>query len=499
MIPPVQPFSPVERMVTHGSARPMPTQTALPEASDGVSLALETLPERMSEAATPRKAELRSTPFGKFLKYRTFDLEVQRGSAIETVTVGLLNGPGHDVAAVASTVLDPEGSPMVLLKTGDTRMSRVLRGDDYVLTGSVAGRLDKVGADFDKIGLAELSEEVGGVVLGDSFRRLGDHLSPTMPWESTECDACFTALVQLTGKPLGDGGGMEVQDLIGPAFFTPQDAWRQMQEGKVADAGRCQMLYDRGWDAMGYSRQLGVYLFDHPSLLERFDSLGLGAPEDPRRVAKGSEIPAPSPPGTSLESQIDNGFFSELQKVPLGQGATMLDGKSHHAVAATPVGEALPNQILSLSHDRAKVVHYAVDPERGPLVKMTLQERPVLAVRRLALASECPVANDQPDWLRYDVEDVALPRDVPAAAQLAGAEALGSPSTASAGQSDLKIHYFAREEQGGAEFIPLAEALRRCRQGHGDAQTEATLLRLADRLDWIPQLGMSVDQARRLL
>ena len=80
--------------------------------------------------------------------------------------------------------------------------------------------------------------------------------------------------------------------------------------------------------------------------------------------------------------------------------------------------------------------------------------------------------------------------------------ALGAPTTASAGQSDLKIHFYAVAEPQGAanaNYIPLSEALQRCREGQGDAQSEASLLRLARQLEWIPGLQMSVDQARKLI
>ncbi len=451
----------------------------------------------------PRGARLAENTFAKFMKYRKFDLEVERAGKLETTRVGILNGPGHDVAAVASMVLDPQGHPQLLLKTGDTRVSRSLRGDDYVKIGSVAGRLDKVGADFAKIGLAELSEEVGGVVVGDSLRRLGEALSPTMPHESTECDACFFSLVELKGQAQGDGGGMEVTDLIGPAFFTPQQGLAAMESGQIGDAGRCQMLYARALDAIGYIPELGTYVHDHPALQERFSSLGLGAPLDPRSQASGAPIPPPPPPGTTLEAQINHGYFEECQEVALGDGARLLDGKSRHAVAATPVGNPIPNQLLSLPYDRAKVVHFVNDPQRGPLVRFTEQERPVLAVRQLELQKECPAAKEAPAWIRGDVDEVQLDRKRPVAEQLGPqAMALGAPTTASAGQSDLKIHFYAVAEPQGAanaNYIPLSEALQRCREGQGDAQSEASLLRLARQLEWIPGLQMSVDQARKLI
>src|SRR5207248_7192298 len=81
-------------------------------------------------------------------------------------------------------------------------------------------------------------------------------------------------------------------------------------------------------------------------------------------------------------------------------------------------------------------------------------------------------------------------------------EALSAPSYASPGQADLQYHFLAAQvpKSSGGEFVTLAEALERCRsRGAGDANTEALLLRLADHLGWIPQLGMSVEQAKSAL
>lgn len=495
---------PLRALVTYQMNAPQPPGQGGPEdrlaLSPGKGLPVQTAPTTVPEV---RSATLISTPFSKFLKYRHFELEVQRNGKTEKLDVPLVNGPGHDVAAVASFVLDGDGQPHVLMKSGDTRIARVLRGDDYVKIGSVAGRLDKVGADFKKIGIAELTEEVGGEVVNHSLRRLGDPLSPTMPNESVESDASFMALVRLAGKPTGDGGGMELTGLIGPLFLSPQEAWQKIDSGEVSDAGRVQMTFGRAFDAMGYCRELGVFVQDHPRLAERFDSLGLGPAVDPRGQAPPSEIPPNPEPDHSLESQVNNGIYTECQTVDLGNGVAMLDGKTVHAVAGTPVGAAFPNQLLTLKYDRAKVLQFVQTPE-GPLVKMALSERPALALRALALKEECTEPGSPSDWLRRDVDDVKVDRNRPVTEQIQqryGEEAvqLGSPTTASSGQCDLKYSYVAVPGRGGEDYMPLASALRACRDGQGDAQTEAALLRLAEHLHWIPELNLSVEDARKLL
>jgi hypothetical protein len=501
---------PLKRIAALRSAAVTEGVPAPPQILDGVLLAAPTAGVKpMAQVTAPQVlgAKLTGAPFDKFLKYRTFELTIKRHGGLETLQVPLVNGPGHDVAAVASIVVDSSGQPFMLLKTGDTRISRTLRQDDYVKLGSVAGRLDKVGADFTKIGLAELTEEVGGEVVNDSLRRLGQQLSPSMPLESTESDASFVAMVRLNGVAAGDGGGMELPGLIGPLFLSPAAGWQAINSGEVSDAGRCQMTFGRAFDALGYIRELGVYVQDHPRLRSRFDTLGLGEPVDPRRQAPASEIPPPPVPSGSLESQVNAGMYTECSTVPVGPGAAMLDGKSVHAVAGTPVGTPFANQLLTLRYDRAKLLQFQVS-EQGPLVRMPVSERPSMAVRALALSQECEEPGDPESWLRRDVLDLKVSRDQPVGEQLvqqcpgSTPVQLGAATTASSGQCDMKYSYWATPAPAGVdhnEFVPLSEALRLCRSGQGDAQTEAALLRLADHLQWIPTLGMSVENARRLL
>ena len=89
---------------------------------------------------------------------------------------------------------------------------------------------------------------------------------------------------------------------------------------------------------------------------------------------------------------------------------------------------------------------------------------------------------------------------------------LGGETFASPGTGDEKLYYCAAEapldaaregagdgsimEQGASlEVLDLTEALRRCRSGEvPDMKTEVGLLRLADHLGYLPQLGCFVDE-----
>lgn len=443
-------------------------------------------------------SQLLEVPFDGFLKYKTYEVSIAQKGILQRYRGGFVHGPGHHIGAVAAFAFDAAMTPHPILKTGDTRLSRAERNESYVLDGFIAGRMDKEGADSSKIALAELAEEVGGEVVGQTFRKLGETITPTMPLESTEGDNYYLAAVQLSGSPSGDGGGMEVVDMIGPKITTPIEALRAMDEGQVSEAGRTRVLFGRGFDAIGYLPQLGVYVHDHPRLRERFDTLGLGEVTDLRQQIRGGPLPETRPPAQTLEARINHVVATRREQIPVAEGSKMIDARTRHAVNAngsiTTLEQEFPNQYLQLDYDRAKLATYCIDPERGPLVQLTTEARPALAF-----------APESPRVLRKDVADLPLSRVQNPLEQLPpGARLLGQAGGASAGQSDLYYHFAARQvaapenpaEQG---FVPLSQAILLCRSGEGDAQTEALCERLCDDLEWIPNLEMSVEDARRML
>ncbi|MEW6282021.1 MAG: hypothetical protein AB1758_25680, partial [Candidatus Eremiobacterota bacterium] len=464
-------------------------------------------------------ARVTGTAFEKFLFARRGELDIQRPGFVETVQLPFLHGKGHNCALVGAFALDPQGNPYMILKHGDTRLSRFLRGDPYVLLGFVGGRMDKVGADFPKIALGELPEEVGGVPVEGAFRRLGGGLSPTMPMESTESDAYFCALVVLAQAPTGDGGGSELTGLIGPELVPAREGLDAFRDGRVADAGRARTVYARTFDSMGYIPQLGVYVLDHPELAARFDTLGLGPVQDPRRLARDVELdPAlePPPPQRDDRGAVNGVVFTGRTDVPLDQGALMVDATTQHAVLgdgpAVAVAEPFPNQAALFKHDRAKVAVYARHPEQGPMVYMPACERPLLAFKGLALGGECDTSQENTELVRRDVVDLTLSRQEDPGSQVlrrlartGRLERLAEPTSASSGQCDLKYHYYSLEvppPSDWSDFVPLSDAIALCRTPpvQADSQTEGLCLGgLADRLGWIPGLRMTVDQARQLL
>lgn len=443
-------------------------------------------------------SEIVDVPFDGFLKYKTYDVGIRKEGILERYRGGFVHGPGHHIGAVAAFAFDEAMTPHPILKTGDTRLSRAERNESYVLDGFIAGRMDKEGADSSKIALAELAEEVGGQVAGETFRKLGQAVTPTMPFESTEADNYYLAAVQLNGNPYGDGGSMEVVDLIGPKISSPAEALRAMDEGQVSEAGRTRALFARGFDAIGYLPELGVYAQDHPRLLERFDTLGLGPISDVRGQIRAGALPGQRPPADTLEARINHVVATSREEISVADRSQMVDALTRHAVNAngsiTTLQQEFPNQYLRLDYDRAKIATYYLDPERGPMVQLSTEARPALAF-----------APESPKVLRQDVGDIAISRDQDPLEQMPpGARLLGKAGAASAGQSDLYYHFVAREVQAPEDparqgFVPVSQAILLCRSGEGDAQTEALCERLCDDLQWIPNLEMSVEAARRLL
>lgn len=442
-------------------------------------------------------SEITEVGYNGYLKFKNYQVDVSAEGILTRYSGGFVHGPGHHIGAVAAFAFDEAMTPHPILKSGDTRLSRAERSEPYVLDGFVAGRMDKKGADSSKIALAELAEEVGGEVVGDTFRKLGD-LAPTMPFESTEGDNYYLAAVEIKGKPSGDGGQMEVADLIGPRFLSPTEAFRSMDSGEVSEGGRSRALYGRGFDSIGYVLQLGAYVHDHPALAARFDTLGLGQAVDIRGQLKASRFPEPTVPGDSLESQINDVVAVRRDEVPLSENSRLVDTDSKHAVnksgVITQLDGEFKSQYLQLDYDRAKVADYYIDPEKGPMIRMQEAARPALAF-----------APDSPKVIRKDVDDFPILRDKTPEEQLPeGVRPLGKPTGASPGQTDLYYHFYAREtakpenpEQSG--YVKLSEAIRLCRTGDGDAHTEALCERLADDMNWLPNLDMSVEQAKTLL
>lgn len=441
------------------------------------------------------------------MRMRRATLEIPRPSGVERVDVPFLSGPGHNCSLVAGLGVDKAGKLVAVLRTGDTRAARSLRGEDYVRKGFIGGRHDKM-KDAAHIALEEVAEETGGRTLKGGFRALGDRLLPTMPNESTEADQYFVAVMSLDGQVTGDGGGMELPGLIKP-LPVPIDlgeAFGMMEKGEISDGARCRLVYQRGLDSIGYIPQLGVWVHDHPQLLARWDTLGLGEVWDPRQLE-----PNPPPPPSSGEevvvnpdaARVNSVKFHSCEEIPVEPGVKFLNAVTSHAIdGEKPVGKPFPNYILKVDYDRAKVAVHTDDAH--PLVKLVDVERPVMAAKGLLPPSERSYRNENTDLVRPDLVEMKV---TPGGARAEVEKALGVPVTplcshqgASEGQTDLRYHYFAAEGKADASFVPLREALRACRQGNaGDAPMEGALDFLAWKKDYIPCLDMTVEEARRLL
>ena len=458
-------------------------------------------------------AAITGTLFSKYLKYQSY--RVTLGN--EVYEGGFVHGPGHHISAIAALVFAPDGTPYATFKTGDTRLSRYLRNEPYVSTSGIAGRWDKSGSSAGQIVVDELSEEVGGRAVDGTFRRLGETLAPTMPFESTESDEFFMAAVNIEGSPTGDGGAMEVVGLIGPVFYSPSEAVSKMDDATISDSARARAMFGRAWDAIGYLPDLGVYVQDYPDLHARYDTLGLGPVDDLRKRVSRGEVPAAQESTNSLASSINAATIVEQGQLDLGEVGKIVDARIQHAVksreSTTSLPHIFPSQYLQTNYDRAKVALYYPDPKLGPMVEMKPQARPTLA---FALGELKVIRRDLRDVrVNKDPYFIGLPQTPPDHLMAVPSHPvkrelqstfdgvlhqLAKPNAASSGQSDLYYWSFScrvdpPDENERSNFVTLAEALRLCRTGHGDAQTEATLLRLATHLDWLPQLGMSRSKA----
>ncbi|MBI3930174.1 MAG: hypothetical protein HY319_31850 [Armatimonadetes bacterium] len=478
---------------------PVPAQIAVLEREGAPPVAI---PRALG--AVPGKVRLDA-----FMKVRDFDLLVARDGKVTSQTVPVHSAPGHNSTLVAALIVDGSNPPQPVLKDGDMRFARVLAGDAYEKMGFVAGRWDKAGVDGSGIGIDEIAEEVGGHALENGLRPLGEQLLPSMPHESTEADQYFVAVIKLDSSVTGDGGGMEIPGQMGPHVMTLEEGFQAMNEGRVGDSARCRVMYNRALDSIGYIRELGVWVHDVPALAARHSTLGLGPVWDPRHLKPAprsseehEEKGDPAPPPAE---KVDNGLLLSCERIPVSDGVTMLDAVTSHAVGDRPVRKPMKNQILQVDYGRAKVITYYVDPERGPMVHAGDVERPVMAVKGLALDQERTYKKENTELVRQDLDEARLRLGEDPDAQVAAAfhgqpTRLATASTASSGQSTLYYHFYANEVPPEDGFVPLHEFIQACRaDAQADSAAEATCELLTENLQWLPTLRMTVEQARQLL
>lgn len=432
--------------------------------------------------------------FDGYLKYHSYEVSFE-GAKYQG---GYIHGPGHEVAIVAAIVFDDKANPNLVFKGGDTRFSRKERGEPYLMTNLIAGRLDHKNTGAREIAIAELKEEVGASLLDGLILPLGDKPVPSTPFESTECDHYFLAAVVLRGKPTGDGGAMELVELLHPQVLTPKEAILASDTGQLAEGGRTRTLIGRAFSKIGWLSHLNSYVWDHPKLIAHFSSLGIKDPFDPRTVPDKASLKGVNHQRFHLKSSIDDALIHSRELIALDEEHKIVAAKIQHAKNCdeqkTAIGQVFSSEYLSCTYDRAKVAVYYLDPDLGPLVSFKAKVQPCLAF-----------APSSPNIRRLDIEDLKLERDLNPLEQIDSALAgeimmLDAKTSASGGQCDLYYYYAAcwRVKKDDS-FIPIAEAISACRQGQGDTHTEAVLQRLAQRLEWIPELGMSYTQVGQLI
>lgn len=468
-------------------------------------------------------------PFSGYVRMRRYALSLTDDTTPmpHAAHCNVLSAPGHDVALVATLTLDENGTLRPVLKAGDTRPARVLRGEPYVKLGTVGGRLDHAGESPKDIAAREVVEEIGGRVVDGSLLTLGERPAPTMPAESTEADFYFASLVRFEAglHPQGDGGGLELSGLLSPHLMSCQEFLRVADNGQVGEGGRARVGYARAFDKVGFVPILNRFVFDlPPELRDRFDTLGLGEPVDVRKLGGSVGRPPPANP-LGREDEVNDVKLFDRVNTHLEESALLVDARVAHAIRTEAglsiVGTPFRIQFLHVPYDRVKLLVYARDPERGPLVMLEAIERLPMAVKGLALQDEC-VNKPDPRLARLDVLEARMhigaehrsevisslaehaAEAILMARSIKGeARRLGASFDASPGQSDLRYHLFGVEVPLRAvdgRFVGLSDALAAVRRGEGDVGTEAILLRLADDLGWVPTLKMSrADAEAKLL
>ncbi len=479
---------------------------------------------------TPTKTSQIAEPFAGYLTVRRYAmmLRADDSNMPQATHCNVLSAPGHNVALVAVLLMQPDGKLQIVFKDGDTRPARVLRGEAYVKLGMVGGRLDQPKLDAAAVARHEVHEEIGATVVDGGLVPLGEKSAATMPAESSESDRYFLALSRFekdASPPKGDGGGMELPGLIRPARMSVNEALSAMDDGRVGEGTRARVAYGRAFDRLGYLPQLERYVFDLPEALKKgFDSLGLGQPVDLRSLGE-SHVASPPAMPDSPARQVNDVKLLDRVNTHLEEAALLVNARVAHAARKDgelkTIGEPFRIQFLHLPYDRVKLAVWVNDEVKGPCVLMESVERLPMAVKGSNLKDEYQ-GDEHAELNRMDLLEARMHvgvehrRDVIEGLAEHAAEAiimarglagtpkkLGASADASPGQSDLRYHLFHVEVPPGvadSRFVPLADALKRCRKdGHGDATSEALLLRLADHAGWVPTLGMSLKAAKEAL
>lgn len=432
--------------------------------------------------------------FSGYMRLRTGWATFRHGGQDTTQRGVVLSGPGHDVVIIAALMIDPDGRPHLVFKGGDTRPARTLRGEPYVKIGSIGGRLDHVGVGSSATAVLELAEETGAEVQAGLLFPLSQAASPTMPTHSTEADQYYAAIVQFPegARPVGDGGGMELSELLRPIAFSARDGLMAIDRGAIGEGARARVAATRALCALGYVPALGCWRSELPERIQgRFDPLGLVTQAPAALPRAPMNLPAPS-----AETVVVGCHLEDEQVIDAGEGLVFRNAwASHLGPGGEVVGRPYRIQFLHVPQDLAKVVRYAKDPVYGAQVALQRRRRVPLAIKALALQAELQNGWVQP--VPLDVEECWVgagdPRAVHAEltrwAKGAALVQLGAPADASPGQSDLRYHFYAQEVGPESDLVPLAQAIRLLRQGEGDAAAECALYRLADFLGYVPELG----------
>jgi hypothetical protein len=494
-----------------------------------------------------------------FIKYFEMDLTLREGGKDRKVTAQVLRPLGDDCSMDIVLALERDDISVVF-KRGETRAANLFnlgksgapivqleKGEGDALSlreevrltvpparaygkgsfGIPGGRNELEGVDADAAAGHELWEELGLKALHDSPIKLGAPLA-TSAAISGEFDNMYCMWVRPGSgvAALGDGAGMEVPGLIGPATTPLRAAQQMMKNGEINSGTRGYVMLERALEQHGYIALIDRWIWDLPPEIQgRYSPPGLTLGIDPRKHYRDSGKPAKkaepkAPDAATLLAQRINGVVfdaARTQVVDLPNGDRLYDGMAVHAVVegngnAQLISDKVHlNQIQVTARSEAKVVEYVRDEARGLLVRM----RPTL---RLAHAAKKAILGDSPKVKDQNLEIVGLdvtrvplslepddPSNRSKAADRAVQEALGdggglvplARSNATPGMSNFEYHLYAKkrdaipEDAKPGEWMPIEDAIALCRRfGEAESATEFALSALLPLEGWCGSLRM---------
>ncbi len=290
---------------------------------------------------------------------------------------------------------------------------------------------------------------------------------------------------------------MELKGLMRPQVLSIEEALQGVSQGLFGEAARILVCLRRALHHLGYLPQLGCFAAElSEELAKKFQTIKSDGVDWRGYRQKGGPLPEEDP--VALASQVTQAQYQVKSELKDSSGDRFLDLMAeHHTQSGQKAGASYPAQVLDAKEDETIVLcYYQAAPGQEPLVKLGSRSYPCLTAKDI-------LQGNQPQELSLPCLDSFMgDPGLKNSAEIVTQNYPKQPKQhlfscdASPGQSSLRYHLYAVPLPDSSEgLVPLGEAIARCQKEGAEAATGAALWALADCLDWIVELGVSISDA----